>query len=392
MGRNPESIDAYRQAERLADDDIQRCRAWIGQGEGMRLIDQYQDALSLLEKAEKAATDNPLTAELAQIHHLRGNLYFPLGDLAGCLREHGASLSCARAAGLPEAEARALGGLGDAHYLSGRLRTAYDSFRRCVDLCRQYGLGHVEVANLPMVGWIETYTETLDRALETAAAAADMARKGSHHRAESQARSLVGFIKMEMGAFAEAREQMNLALDLSRKLKARRFEAHFLCDLAKLAHTQGHRADASKLVEQALSICRDTGMNYIGPTVLGCHARIADDSQTRKRALDEGESILRKGCASHNYFWFYRDAIEVCLNTGDWNAVERYAAALENYTRVEPLPWSDFFVARGRVLAAWGRELRDDALIATLRQLSGEAHRIGIELAGRELDDALRAV
>ena len=115
-----------------------------------------------------------------------------LGNLDGCLREHDAALNWARKAGLPEAEARALGGLGDAHYLSGRMRTAYDSFRRCVDLCRQHGLGQVEVANLPMVGWSGMYTDALDRALESAGAAADMARKGSHHRAESLACSLIG--------------------------------------------------------------------------------------------------------------------------------------------------------------------------------------------------------
>ncbi len=391
LGRNPESIEAYREAERLADDDIQRCRAWIGQGEGMRLIDQYQDALALLDKAEKSATENHLAAELAQLHYLRGNLYFPLGDLDGCLREHGAALIWAREAGNPEAEARSLGGLGDAHYLGGRMRTAYDSFRRCVDLCRQHGLSQVEVANLPMVGWSGIYIDALDRALETAAAAAVTARKSSHYRAESQARSLTGFIKMEMGAFADAREQMNLALALSRKLKAGRFEAHYLCDLAKLAEAEGNYADASNFVEQALSICRETGMNYIGPTVLGCHARMAGDPETRRRALDEGESILRKGCVSHNYFWFHRDAMETCLNTGDWAAVERYAAALEDYTRPEPLPWSDFFIARGRALATFGRGLGDDTFSAKLRNLSAEANRLGLKLAARRLDDALRA-
>ena len=196
---------------------------------------------------------------------------------------------------------------------------------------------------------------------------------------------------MEMGVFDDAREQMNLALALARKLKARRFEAHYLCDLGKLADAEGKRSDAIKLVEQALTICRDTGMNYIGPTVLGCHARIAGDTNACQRALDEAESILRKGCVSHNYFWFYRDAMEVCLNTGDWESVERYAAALEDYTRPEPLPWSDFFIARGRALASYGQGRRDDTLIAQLHQLSGEAHHVGLKLAARGLQDALRA-
>lgn len=391
LGRNPESIEAYREAERLAADDVQRCHAWIGQVEGMRLVDRYQDALALLEKAEKPAIEMHLTAELAQLHYLRGNIYFPLGDLDGCLREHGAALKWAREAATPEAEARALGGLGDAHFLSGRMRTAYDSFRRCVDLCRQHGLGQIEVANLPMVGWSGIYLDALDRALEIAQAAADTARKGSHYRAESMARGLAGFIKLEMGAFADAREQLNLALALSRKLKARRFDAYFLCDIARLADAEGNRSEATELIEQALNICRDTGMNFIGPAVLGCKSRITGDPETRQQALHEGERILGTGCVSHNYFSFYRDAMEVCLNTGDWNAVERYAAALEDYTRPEPLPWSHFFIARGRVLAAYGKGRRDDALIAKLHELSGEAHRVGLKLAARRIEDALRA-
>jgi class 3 adenylate cyclase/tetratricopeptide (TPR) repeat protein len=391
LGRNPESIEAYCEAERLAADDIQRCHAWIGQVEGMRLIDRYQDALALLEKAEKPAVDGHLTAELAQLHYLRGNIYFPLGNLDGCLREHGAALKWAREAGTPEAEARALGGLGDAHYLSGRMQTAYNSFCRCVELCRQHGLGQVEVANLPMVGRSGIYTHALDRALQSAETAAETARKASHYRAESQGLGLAGFIKMEMGVFAEARQQLNLALALSQRLKLRRFESHFLCDLARLADAEGNRSDASKLVEQALNICRDTGMNYLGPTVLACYARICDDSELGRRALDEGESILRKGCVSHNYFWFYRDAIEVCLDSGDWDSVERYAAALDDYTRPEPLLWSDFYIARGRALATWGRGRRDKASDAMLHDLSGEAHRLGLRLAARRLEDVLQA-
>jgi len=58
---------------------------------------------------------------------------------------------------------------------------------------------------------------------------------------------------------------------------------------------------------------------------------------------------------------FYHEAIETALNTGEWAAAERYAAAFESYTRPEPLPWADFHVARGRALAGFGRGARDDA-------------------------------
>ena len=359
LGRAAESIEAYRQAECLTD-DTQRCQTWIGQIEGMRLIGQNQEALTLSDKAQTHAIDHHLTSELAQIHHLRGNLYFPLGNMDGCLREHHAALDWARKAGSPEAEARSLGGLGDAYYLTGRMRTANEHFRRCIDLCRQHSLAQVEVANLPMLGWSGIYIDSLDQVLQTGRAAAEAARKVSHYRAESQARSLVGFASIETGAFAEATEQINLALALARKLKASRFEAHFLCDLGRLAEAQGHRTDAIELSDRALNICRDTGMSYIGPTILGFQALIAGDSEARVRSLNEAEIILRKGCVSHNYFWFYRDAMEASLNTGDWNSVRRYADAFEDYTQAQPLPWSAFFIARARALAAYGSGKRDE--------------------------------
>ena len=58
----------------------------------------------------------------------------------------------------------------------------------------------------------------------------------------------------------------------------------------------------------------------------------------RAQALGEGEEILRQDCVGHNYLWFYRDAMEVSLEDADWDGARRYAAALEAYTRPEPLP------------------------------------------------------
>jgi hypothetical protein len=52
----------------------------------------------------------------------------------GCLRGHAIALEIARHAGAAELEAMALGGLGDAEYVRGRMISAYDRFRECVDL------------------------------------------------------------------------------------------------------------------------------------------------------------------------------------------------------------------------------------------------------------------
>jgi hypothetical protein len=60
--------------------------------------------------------------------------------------------------------------------------------------------------------------------------------------------------------------------------------------------------------------------------------------------------MLRRGAVGSNHLRFYRDAIEALLSSGDGEGVLRQVAALEDYVRVEPLPWSDLFARRGRAL------------------------------------------
>jgi hypothetical protein len=105
--------------------------------------------------------------------------------------------------------------------------------------------------------------------------------------------------------------------------------------------------------------------------------------------LEEGENILREGVVSHNYFWFYRCAMDALIHVNDWDRVERYASALEDYTREEPLAWTDFFVARGRALAAFGRGQRDDATVQEIQRLRDEAKRRGLRTGMVALEEAL---
>jgi hypothetical protein len=122
---------------------------------------------------------------------------------------------------------------------------------------------------------------------------------------------------------------------------------------------------------------------------LGALAAVTRDAEARQTALAEGERLLAAGCVSHNYFWFYRDAMEASLGAGDWDEVERYAASLEAYTQHEPLPWSDFFVARGRALAVFGRGRADAAPSDALIRLQDEGERLGLVTALPAIEAAL---
>lgn len=116
---------------------------------------------------------------------------------------------------------------------------------------------------------------------------------------------------------------------------------------------------------------------------------ITTDPQRRNTALAEAEQLLAKSSVGHNYYWFYRDAMDATLAAGDWAEAERYADALERFTTEEPVAWSDFFVARTRALAAHAREPNDEALRASLRELVTEAQRVGMRSALPAMERAL---
>ena len=114
----------------------------------MRILDRYDEALATLDLAQVIATNLGRTEDLALIHNYRGNIFFPLGKFENCLEQHQLAAGYAREAAAAEQEARALSGLGDASYSQGRMITAYDYYRQCVDFCRQHALAWAAVREL----------------------------------------------------------------------------------------------------------------------------------------------------------------------------------------------------------------------------------------------------
>ena len=215
--------------------------------------------------------------------------------------------------------------------------TALREFRRCVDLAQSLGLGRVEVANRAMLGITRMYDGPLEQALSDCLVGFEAAKRVGHQRAELNGRSTYVTCALEMGELSKARGQIDRQQELIQRLGARRFEANRLTYVAAIHRAQGRRAEAVTLLREALMVSRETGFGYVGAMILGALALTTDDPEERRQALAEGEAALRAGAVSHNHFNFYRDAIEAALNARDWAATERYASALEDFTRPEPL-------------------------------------------------------
>ena len=390
LGAIERSIEAFDGALAVAADDRQRCRSWIGIAAGQRVVGRFDEALATLDRAEAVAARSDFADELAEIHHHRGNVYFPLGNVDGCLEQHRLALVQAERAGSREAEARALGGLGDAYYLRGRMVSARDQVDRCVRICRANGYVAIEAANLYMRGITRLFCNELAAGLEDGFTAAGLAAKIGQLRAEMVARGGVcALLLYELGDLERSAEEANKAWELARRLGARQFEGNGRKHLGRGLTALGRREEAAVLLEEGVAICRETGFRFMGPEMLSALAVATDDPPTRERALSEGEAILLSGCPSHNYLFFYRDAIEASLAVGIWDEAERHAAALQDYTRPEPLPWADFVIARGCALAKWGRGERRAATAAELRRLAAEAERVGLRVGLPTLDQAL---
>ena len=389
LGMPTLSLDAFRQAQPLATDAARQARVWLGVASALRLLDRYDEALAALREAGQAAATLGQPERLAEIDSLRGNVLFPMGDMDGCLAAHQRALQHARAAGSVPGEARALGGLGDAYYQQGRMLTAHAHFAGCVELARAHGFIRIECANLPMVGAVELFRMRPDAAEASCHDALRLARRIGDLRNEMLACDVLASTAQLRGDWRQSEAQATQALALARRLGARRFESEVMARLGLAIGMQGRGTEGEALLEEALRLSRACGMRYAGPTVLGFLARVAGSPERQREALREGEAILAEGCVSHCHFDLLDAAIDVSLAAGRWQEAGRYADALAVYTAREPLPWSDFLIRRGRVLARAGQAQPGEAEAAPLRdglsQLADEARAAG-------LNDALRAI
>jgi tetratricopeptide (TPR) repeat protein len=389
LGAIPAAESAYRSALEAASSCAEQCRGWIGMAAIKRVTDDLEGAFADLDRAEAEAVMQGLIAEQARIHFLRGNLYFPGGDFESCLREHQRTLELARQTGSVELEAMALGGLGDAECMRGRMLSARDHFQRCVQLSRQHGFGRIEVANWPMLAFTRWFADDASGALDEALAAIEATVRVGQRRAEIIAQHAAYSCRHALNDLKGAWGHIERALALSRKLRARRFEAQALAFRGELHRLAGRRSDAIADVGKALSMSRETGMTYVGPCILAILALVTDDPRVREEALVEGQALLAAGSPSYNHFLFRRDAIEVCLEIAAWDRANSHAVALKEFARPEPTPWTDYIAARGQALAAWGHGRRDDLLLAELGRLRGEGERLGLNITIPAIEWAL---
>ena len=389
-GSTAESIEIFRDAIGLAGDDSERCRALVELAEGLTIVEAHEELVQVLADAETIARHLDLWRELAIVYQLRGGMYFFQGEHEQCLAACTFSLECARKADSPEVVARALSGLADAMYCRGRFESANRYYTECIDFARQHGLGRILAANLSMRGFSFRYCTEPQAALRDYREALDLAVRTHHLRAESVA-CYTGLYLAEMGNHEEGEALLRRGVTISKTLGSGLLQAAALTALARLLINIGDREEALQLAREGIEILRksESGMAFRGPSGLGAVALATSDAAERSAAFAEGKTLLQYSSMGHNHFNFCEDGIDTCLRTGEWDEVEWFFDHLQDYTRDEPIPFSDFLIARGRALVAFGRGERTRELGAALRQLSEQAASAGLLFQRRAIDAAL---
>jgi class 3 adenylate cyclase/tetratricopeptide (TPR) repeat protein len=390
LGSISASINTYEEALKVANNNLDQCRARIGIAEGLRLSEQHSELIKMLNQAETVVSAQEHLPEHARIQQLKGGVHFTRGEIEACLQANTRSLEYARDGASPDLEAKALGGLGDAEFARGHMISAHTYFDQCIEHSRTHSLTRVVAANLSMRGQTFLYQNRLEEALDDCYEAAKLAEQIRQPRAEMIA-AIVATYVLELNNPVAGREWVERSREIAHRLGSRLFEEINIEFFARFAAQEGDLQSAQQLMEKAIAMLRETesGMRFEGARSLACLALFTPDLERRRAALKEGEELLRLGATGHNYLWFYRDAMEVCLRDNAWDVVERYAKALDDYTSAEPLPWSAFFIRRGRALAAFGRGHRDEKLTHELRRLREEAEQVGLRNALPALEHAL---
>lgn len=284
-----------------------------------------------------------------------------------------------------------MGGLGDAEYARGRMRAAHAYFEECLDLSRKHGFKQIEVANANMVGGGGTYyyLNDLDAALHASSYAAEMGEQVGMTRAALLAHVSISMILFEKADFAGAEDHARIVFEMADQSGTRRFNARASQLMGKILIERGDRAKAVQILRDGIKVSRETGVGYIGASILACLARATEDPKERENALRDGKELLDQGCVSHNYFEYYCEAMELMLEMECWSNVEGYAKALEDFVGGEPLPRSDYCVARARCLASFGAGEPSEELVFELKRLQAQAATIGLLSSKRKLDRAL---
>lgn len=358
VGSFESAVQNFEQALVVATNDRDKALAQLGRARLYNLADKSELAIGeLTEAIERVTGDSYLLAEL---HHHLGNALFPMGQSDTCLQAYTDGLRYAQTSDDVFSLARAEGGLGDANYQRGAMKSAFHHYDRCVELALAHDMSSLAAANIPMRGLAAAFDLDMARYSADCESATQLAKITGNVRHRLVTINVLSCMAPYMDDTSAAIELAQESLEVSLSIGVRRFIADSYSTLAHLHWISGD-------IKNALS-CSDLGLEHYGVDLLsfgaaityGVKALCSADMAQRNSFLEQGYALLAKGSISHAHLFFYTISIEALLKGGEFEKAMLDADKLEHYVRGEPVAWACFYVDQSRLIA-----LQKDSKLAT---------------------------
>jgi len=376
LGDIQAALGAYNLMLVHAVDEEGRASAFIGKANCLNTLDDFDSAMAALGEAESLAVASNLITQLSRVFYLRGNFLFPKGEAQACIDAQEKALYYARKSDNAELEARALGGLGDAAYASGKMTSAHEYFSQCLALSDRYDLKAVSAANMFMMGTVRIYLCETEQALADVERSITIAEMVGHKRAEVVSRLTASWILIDGLRFVEARSHINTAIELAREIGAQRFIPFLIESESRCAYLAGDVTGGKVLIDRGIALMRELGAHtFIGPWLLATRALMSASLEEAQGFLSEGEGILTAGCVGHNYYRFYVAAIEVGIIFKDRDIIDTNIECIRAYSSSEQCPWSDFYMRRGHAIRNALFDIPADPTASSLESLIEQAQQ-----------------
>lgn len=373
---------AFQGALAHAASDLERGRCFIGLADACRIVQDVESADAHLARAQSLVVASATDADLSRIHRIRGSLRFIAGQDGHADEE--LALKHARAAGDVELEARALSCLGDAYYILGRMRLAHGHFLRCAELCRQHGLGRVELYQHYMLGVSRMFMAEMPGALADTERGIEAASRSGHRRAELIARETRTLILIQMGEYAEAVAEADIALPQARATGSPMFEAMLLSEKAEALVMQDRLDEARALMEQCNAIPSRQSWWLVDPLLNALRPWFVSGVEELEETMREAEARLSEITPGIMTVMFHARAADACLARGFLDRAEHHARAVLDV--VDDCRYGDLHGNCVLCLVAFLRGSRDPELLEKIAALRAECERSGMRPAVSSID------
>lgn len=336
QGELDSAISACQQAYDSAEDPDLQVRLLVRSATLLKRRVQLNRAASQLSLASRIAKEQTVSNKImAELEHEWGNHMFTLGQADMCRQHHLRAHSLAELNNDLRMQAIALGGLGDAFYADGKLRTANHYFKQCIQMAESIDMTLVATAHRPMAGYIDFLLSSKDTFIDQLYQATADARRWKSANNELLGLTLLAEALVVAMRLQEAESLLQRVDDLFMRFGGHRF-APDVCHVEitlKWASGDHHAA-----YQQAKEGVRLYGTDpYMGASFQATLAALCNDEEVAESAIIAGQDMLQQGSAAHNHVNFAKYGSAYFWHQGNKTRARSLVKQSQHYFRSEPL-------------------------------------------------------